>query len=189
MTPQDYLPEGYSPEPEQQEPPQSYDYSPILHAPDASFAKQVDPKGMLVEIKHILRGDSWDDEGKKWKSTKHPQINEIGITSIMADLYPIINQNTTLSELDKEEISKVMISIAHRIVVKLAVSGEDFGIDESNYSTVLDGIRYQMLMTLKRSQEGGERKLWRTTIRSTDTRVSRPPEEKRGGFLSRFTGR
>jgi len=177
---QDYIPE------EQEQPIQPYDYSPIIQAPDATFAKQVDPKGMLADIKHILRGDSWDDENKKWKISKTPQINEVGITSIMADLYPLVNQNTTLSELDREEISKVIISISNRIVAKIAVSGEDFGIDDSNYSTFLNDVRYIVFMTLKRSQDGGERKLWRTTIRSTDSRISKPEERVKGGILSRF---
>jgi hypothetical protein len=181
MTPQDYIPEEY-----QQEPPTpGYEYSAVQSSPDATFARQVDPRNMLADIKHILRGDAWDDEHEKWIKVQKPQINEIGLRSIMADLYPLVNQNTTLSELDKEEISKMIISIANRIVAKIAVSGEDFGIDESNYSTFLNDVRYIIFITLKRSQDGGERKLWRTTIRSSDSRVSRP-EEKKEGFFGRF---
>jgi hypothetical protein len=148
---------------------------------ERTLVKQIDPSHLLQEIIHGLRGEikEEDEEGKiKWTKLGVPLMNEEGIRSLISDLNPVLSQNTTLSNLQEDEVATHTIEIGKIVVLKIADQYKNWGVDKSNLSTAVMNVTEPINMALKRGMKEGERKFLKTTIRSTEQIGIRPVREE-----------
>jgi len=140
-------------------------------AEESSLVKQTNPNAVLLDIEMTLRGKKWDDDEKKFVRPIGCEalLNELGINSLMADARGIINQNTIMSNLNKEEISKMLIQLGDTITNKLEINWKEFAISKSNLSTCVDTILYAAKAALNRALGEGEKRFLKTSVRAIES--------------------
>lgn len=167
--------------------PYKYNYNPYEgnEQREVSLVSQTNPKEVLDEIESTLRGRKKiinEDTGKtEWILPMgcKPRANERGISSLMTDAKTIINQNTIMSNLSEEEISKIIISLSDTIINKLSMNWKEFEVAKSDLDTVHNAIIVPAFMALKRAMREGEKRFLKTSVRAVEsyTSNSRPQQE------------
>jgi len=181
--------DGYMEIPAEQEMdiPSSLPY-PMPYNEEANIIKQTDPKHIIEELKHVLRGEEFDEEKQAWVKVRKPLLNEKGIRSIMTDIKGVVNQNTILSNLNEQEISNIIVNLGDTLRIKLSANRKEFDINKFELNTILFTILNMSYPALKRAYAQGER-IWHKTISSEQRHVVISPEESKkrsGGFFKLF---
>ena len=100
---------------------------------------KADPSKVMNRIIHSLRAETLDPQTMTWKSSeKEPYVNEVGIISIIAELESLLNYNTTLSNLDEREVSRVILGYGKANLRKsIYLNHVEWGIRLENATAVL----------------------------------------------------
>ena len=200
--------EGYTLPPsggqqQQQQQDSNFDYTtPVYNqnSNDASLVITTNPNKIMDRIKHIFHREEWDEQQSKWIRPKDdngvflkPMINYKGMNSLILDCENIVNQNTIMSNLSDEEISRIVIELGDTMIDKLEMEADNFEVQESDLNTILYSILNLAYISLKRGFMEGERRFLKTSVRSTEQVISRPPtsfeqpmQQQQRGIIGRF---
>jgi len=149
-----------------------YPYGPQQVNPqDLSLVEQTNPKDVLKEIEMTLKGAVYNSLKEEWviDENSSPIVNDLGINSLMADARGIINQNTILSNLTTEEISKMIIRLGRSIKNKIKMNWKEFDIDKSNLDTAIFSVTDPAFTALKRAMGEGEKRFLKTSVRAVES--------------------
>lgn len=90
---------------------------------------QIDPKTIIDNLDHALKGEHWDKEKSDWlaNDSKKSIVNDACRGAIVSYLDGILTNNTTMSNVDKNQLSYLMESVIETIVKMFVVNLEEFG--------------------------------------------------------------
>jgi len=154
----------------------SEEQRPAYYAPDprdmasgetASVLAMTDPSKIVERLKMQLQGMDFDDEKQIWYLPKgaKPLLNNTGVRSIMTDIQGVMNQNTTLSNLDDEkQINFIMLGKIRTISTKLYLKFKEFEVDLSELDSVVDLVESTCYMCLRRPWHNLERVFHKATL-------------------------
>ena len=153
----------------------------------AILVEQTNPKKIVKDILCRLKGieiNSLDEESK----VAEPKMNELGIQKIWFILDSHINQNVTLSNLDKQEIRNIMDGLSEDLVDDLSLNWKIYGIkSKTDLDVINDSVLYNTFMALKRAEGGNEKKwLGQISIEQINQGGSKLPNVKKEGFFSKL---
>ena len=104
--------------------------------PTLMYQLQIDD--IIIEIEHLLRGDTFDETTEKW--VLHPEykhMNELGIKRISSILKTYLNRNDFLTTFEEERILKKCFLCACNIANLFVLEGETYEMKEEEYDLVL----------------------------------------------------
>lgn len=156
---------------------------------EATLVKQVDPARLLNDIIHGLRGEIKEENeegGIIWNSIGKPLMNEKGVRAIIVDLSHTLSQNTTLSNLEEDEVGKITVECGKVVISKLAIRYAEWQVDKADLSTIVLTITQPIFFALKRAMKEGDKKFFKTTIRSQETVNIMPRQQEQKKHLWEF---
>lgn len=152
----------------------------------ALLVSQVNPARVLQDIILKLAGLKEENDGNIVRMYE-PIMNDVGLGRMSFMLGSILNQSSTLSHVEKEEISKLIIQFSDDLTDDLTLNWKKYGIrDKSLLDSIMDAITIPAYLALKRAQEQNE-KNWLGKISVENiSNAPRVPQPKKEGFLSKF---
>lgn len=161
----DIMPAEYQDPPQNaQRPTTDNAYTDILNeAKVANVIQQINPDTILEDIEQRLKGKRKDTLTKQWVDMpgSSKRISDDLVNNFVSFLGSILNQNTTFSNFQPEEINAIMELIIEYVTDDLDVNADIYGLQD-NYMerTRIGMIVCQTVFTvLKRAQSGKEAKL------------------------------
>ena len=145
---------------------------------------RLDVDELLSQIEHDLMGEHWVTEqmtGKtvvdgntveiplvdsktgvpimtqRWKKVGVAKCNDYGAKAISSTIRLLIGKNTSLSDLNEEEIKMICRNILHTLNNLIEDRHDDYGIDAKDIETIIMTIGELLFISLKRAEEGRER--------------------------------
>lgn len=175
---------------QQQEPPQvrSSPYQSPMHNFGSSILFLTNPEHDLHKLELTFRGMIEDKDGNATQVGEQ-LMNEKGISSVLGQIQTIVSQNTIMGDLKDSEIRMIIDFLADTLAKDLMVNRLNYGItNPSARSKVFFSALVSAYITLKRSDNGGERRFWKGSVQEVHTRVESPARKGGGllGFLNPF---
>lgn len=125
----------------------------------AILVNQTNPNKIVDEIILTLQGKVKRDDGSI-ELRFEPFLNNEGIRMSEMVLRTLVNQGTTLSHLEKEDIGRIMEEQANSYADALALNWKEWGIlDKSYIALIFNMVIIQGFTSLKRA-EGQNEKNW-----------------------------
>ncbi len=152
----------------------------------AILVEQTNPNKIIDDILLTLQGFEKNEDGAL-KKVSDPVINELGLSRFRLSLRAVINQNTILSHLEKEDIGRLMVNLSQNIGDELELNWKDYGIiDKTLLDTIKDAVLLPAFLALKRA-EGQNEKNWLSKI-SFENLNNAPTikQPKKESWLSKF---
>lgn len=164
---------------------------PIVNfTPDSSMLAQLDSTDIILRIKDYLEGRIIDEKGKI-VSEGRPIVGMKMKNSILSTLSSHINRNVVLSNLDKEEINRMMIDVMLEVIPEIAmIASKDIKqISMDKLGTVRVNIEHMIFTSLKRAEGGKERSTARTQMQDVQQRVIQDVQRKKVDDFKDFMNR
>lgn len=175
---------------EQEQQPSRYDLQfpggyPMINPAmkETTIISQTDPKRVLEEFKHILRGEEEhiDDDGKStWVKQKDengnevkPLMNALGIRYLTVDVFGA-NQAVVFSNYDDADLRPIVIAIANDVVQKLGDYMVEYEIDPSNLDSISNTISNILFSSYRRGMDQGERIFVKTVYSENNSTTINP---------------
>ena len=156
---------------------------------ETTIISQTDPKKVLEEFMHIMRGEEEkiDDEGhSKWDKPAgaKPLMNEDGIRYLRVDVFGA-NQGIVYSNYEDDDARAIVNAIADEVVDKIGDNYIEYGIDKSNLGSITLIVLGILFSSYRRGMGQGERIFVKTIYSENNTQVTRPIEaqQQRKKFL------
>lgn len=129
---------------------------------------KADPSKIMNRIVHSLRAEILNIETGAWESgTRKAYVNENGISNIIAQLESLLNYNTTLSNLDDEEVSRIILGYGKANLRKaIYLNHKRWGIKLEDATTIMFIILYPVYFALKRGYMEGDKKFLTSTTQN-----------------------
>lgn len=152
----------------------------------AVLVEQINPRKVVEDIMLRLRGKRKNPDGSE-QQVMIPKMNSKGTEAIWFILDSHINQNTTLSHLEREEIGAIMDVLQQDLVDNLSLNWKDYGIkDKTDLDDINNSILINVFLCLKRA-EGQNEKNWLGKITmEMISGMSRGGKPKKESFWSKF---
>jgi len=164
---------------------------------NAAFNRWIEnPTGELMRFQFFLEGrECWDTpEGMKISAPDPDKVimNKVGIAKVMSLLLTLTDKNTTLSNITREEVYSGTKSIAKYIRFDLAVHGDEYDLDHSNFNMLCNEINNRIFFAFSRPMGQGERIFIKSTYSESVSKVVQEQQKHRqeGGLSlsSLFSG-
>jgi len=108
-----------------------------------------------------------------------PLMNDEGIKSVLGQVRSIVNQNTIMTNIDKNGVILLMDSLADTLAKDLMVNRKRYNIiNASARDKIYSEALHISYITLRRPYEQGDRKFWKNTMQEVHTVVQKPNEKK-----------
>lgn len=158
-----------------------------LDAYGTSIINITNPSDLVEQIENNLRGLRYNSDGELLTVAGHrPLINEEGIQSIVSVVQSLIAQNTVMGKLSNNDINEIMKNLIFTLTFQLMLNKAKWAISEGEDRTrILQICLPPCFITLKRSQEGGERAFWKGSIGEHMVHTSR--ENNKKGLLNKLS--
>lgn len=169
--------------------PQSYsDMSVPEHQRSSDLMRwQLSTSDLIEDLEHDLKGETFNRETNQWVIGKTRFVNDEGVKAIMSILTARINKNTILSNLNENEISRIMIDFSRDLIDLFFMRREEYDISKEHLDLLLRKIVDFVYISLKRAFEEGERQFLKHTERRTEV-YKVGDEEKKGKLKSFWSG-
>lgn len=152
----------------------------------AILVEQVNPKKVVKDVVLSLMNVEEDEMGKLVKMGE-PLMNQLGINRMRFILRGVLNQSTTLSNLDKEDVSKLTVQLANDITDDLTLNWKQYGINDKIFlDEVVDIMSFNCYFALKRALGMNEKNwLGRISVENI-TNSTKPVTPRPKSFLDNF---
>jgi hypothetical protein len=146
---------------------------------------------IILEMAHDLRGDTYNEETKKWtENTEEKKMlcNGYCINKVSAILRFHIGKNTYLSNIEKDEMDRILFFLGCDMAELVYCEFENLGIKKQDMNMVLFGVLNLCEFGIRRAIGEGERK-YIQTIRAVIEKVMGGEDKKDEGIkMPRFFG-
>lgn len=157
-------------------------YASPMHNFGGSILLLTNPENKLHKMELTLRSMKLDEKGNPI-SIGDPLLNDLGISSIIGIVQTIVDQDTVMSNLNKDEIPMLIDFLGDTLAKDLMVNRKKYAI---NSSSSRDKIFFTVLTSsficMKRAFEEGEKRFWKGSQQDITTRVEGMGSQKRGMF-------
>ena len=144
------------------------------------LAEATNPSRIIEEFSHRIRGETFDITAGKWKLVSKPKMNEQGINELVNEIFSRVNQNTIFSNLDRKEVSHLIISLGDDVAVMLCEKVVLWDIKEEDMDSILNMCVDLVYMALKRGYDQGERKFLSKVTQQSEHIMHNEQIQKRG---------
>jgi len=122
---------------------------------------ELDPDDVFNRIEHLLRSERISRDGSKWIKVQKvpPLLNERGIFIVMRECNTVINKNSVLGNITRDDLKLLMKRKIKNLIYVLAFYHKEFAIDKYNLDSILNLIEEQVYMFLTRPVDGIERRM------------------------------
>jgi hypothetical protein len=155
-------------------------YSSPMHNFAGSILLLTNPDNELYKLELSLRNMVVDREGNA-KSAGRQLMNDDGIMSVLGQVQAIVNQVTVMSNLEPQEIPRLVDFLADTLARDLMVNRQSYAIENA---AARDKIYFIALTSaficMKRANEEGERRFWKGSQQEITTRVDGLAGQKKG---------
>lgn len=152
----------------------------------AAIVEQLNPIHIIEELRMKLRGMEQRMDGT-YARVSAPLMNETGVSEIILTVSSIVNQNTIMSSLDKDEIGRLILNCMDSIIDELVLNWKEYGIkDKINLDKIHNLIAHMTFPALKRALGSGERKFLSTTTVENISSAPRYMPQKKEGFFNKL---
>jgi len=95
----------------------------------SNIVGQIDPKTIIDNLDHALKGEQWNKEESKWimNASGKPLVNDACRGAVISYLTGILTNNTTMSTLDEKRLSFMMESVIDTVRRMFVSNLEEFG--------------------------------------------------------------
>lgn len=174
-------------QPQEQPQVRTTPYSSPMHNFAGSILLLTNPDNELYKLELSLRNMVLDREGNQ-KSAGKALLNEEGIMSVLGQTQAIVNQVTVMSNLEPQEIPRLVDFLADTLARDLMVNRHYYAIENA---AARDKIYFMALTSaficMKRANEEGERRFWKGSQQEITTRVD-GLAGKQKGVLGKLLG-
>mgnify|MGYP003144578683 CR=1 FL=1 len=96
---------------------------------------QIDPKSIIDNLDHALKGEQWNKELQQWElnASKQPLVNDECRGAVISYVTGILSNNTTMANLDEKRLSFLMESVIETITKMFITNIERFGFVENQF--------------------------------------------------------
>lgn len=152
----------------------------------AALVEQTNPDKVLEEVELKLKGYRRKFDGGLLKMSE-PLMNNHGINRMIFLLSSIVNQNTILSHLEREEIGKLIIQVSNDVIDDLVLNWRNYGVrDKILLDHIVDVILFPSFMALKRAWKQNEKNWLNKAVIETINSSPRSSPIKKEGVFSKF---
>lgn len=144
----------------------------------------LDTEEIINHVKHILRGDSKNEDGE-WEGVKKLLTPSLLIKEVEAVLRFNISRHTFMSNIDAKEVDELTRSVGLDVVD--IVCKPEFDLSLSMMNWIVDGVTNISFLSFKRPMNQGERDMFKTT-HGTQERILVGADKKKNRILSFLTG-
>jgi len=139
---------------------------------------------ILNQLKHTLSGDVWDADKEEFveDENKEPMLNPKGVNYIISIVASLNSRDVRLSNLDEKMIRQMALDTENQITDVLFLKKEEFDVDLSYASTIVNTVGNLVLSSLYRALNGFEQEKMKDIARVHETQQIIPPEKKVGMF-------
>ena len=160
-------------------------YNVPAHIQSSNILYLTDPSSEIQRLEDTLRSQYRDDEGKITQYGE-PLMNEKGISVILGMVRSVVTQITTMSNLTKQDINKIMINYCENITIILMLKWKEFNLTRSNRPIVKLAAKNPALFCMKRALDEGERRFWKGSQQDFTTTIKN--ESSNQSLLGRALG-
>lgn len=142
------------------------------------------PMETLKDLQRNLGGYFFDQNLNKWVVRQDAVLmNDAGIYIVLNLVRSHLYKHVSLSNLTEDEINRIVLDVIINLIDFLELKYEDYGIDETNLSTIRRIVESTVLTNLKRALGGKGADSLHKSYHSTE--ILRPNEQRRNkvGFL------
>lgn len=152
-----------------------------MHQYGSSILFLTNPQDEIFKMEACFRNVTVEDNGNI-RPNGPPLMNEEGISAVIGMVQSVVNQNTSMSDLDKNDVERHIGLLYDTLIRDLMIHRNKYGIANQNdrYKIVQQALQTAHI-TLKRPFNGGERRFLKGTVQEIQTTVS---QQKQGGVLS-----
>jgi len=164
------------------------------HSNFSMFDSQVSPElvreliknhDMLDKIAHLLRGEVWSEEARKWICITRPYGNEAFINDVLLILHTHIDQSAILSNLSDTDVHDITYDIVNRVIELIYYKGPEYQIDKSRRSEIVSIVNNQVYFALRRAFDQGERLFLGKSVSHRENVMTNDHEkQKRSGVMT-----
>lgn len=146
------------------------------------------PKDEIFRIELTMRNMFLDNKGNYQNvgGSYKPLLNEMGIRRILGLLDSLISRNSILSDVNRAEIGRIMISTSKVIILELMQGKRYEIVNLTARNTILKQSQNLMYMTLMRARDGGEKRWLKGSQQELTYRTEQSNPKK--GFFDRLKG-
>ena len=145
------------------------------NADAANLIQQINPDAQVEVFERVLRGEKYNYDTGLWEKKYKTFINDDCLSEIMPIVRAIVCLNTTISNLDDDEVRNIIIELNDELSILFRLKYKEFGIEKANLSTICNMICRMAYMALKRGYMKGDKELIKgTTIRHEQIHVGMP---------------
>lgn len=146
------------------------------------------PDNELFKLEMTLRNMVMGKEGEP-RSVGKPLLNDEGVSSVVGQVQAIVNQVTVMSNLEPEEIPRLVDFLADTLARDLMINRGQYNIENgSSRDKIYFGALTSAFICMKRANEEGERRFWKGSQQEITTRVDGLQGRKGGGLLGKMLG-
>lgn len=106
----------------------------------------------IPEMKEVLDENGNQIPETYWMLSGSPSMNAVGIESMISLLNKYINRNTIFSQMDEQDILKMMLILDYNMTDLFASKYSEYKIDINRMSIIKDGILDMCYFAMKQSQ-------------------------------------
>ncbi len=160
---------------------------------------QIDPKRILDDLNHSLKGEYYDKGKGIWTQVGDPLINDKGRGWIISFFTSVMNNASTMGIIDEKQFSYLMEGIIKTVTREFRCNLGKFGFinsesgtpDTSRMNTVAEMIYQRAMIIYSRSLKGSESKRIFQSLKMADNMdygggMENPQQKK--NFISRLFG-
>ena len=148
------------------------------------------PERTAELIEHHIRGEVYDENIKDWIQKRKPMMNDDGIDFVINNLKILMNQNATLTNMDKKDIALAVLGWADTLAKAFAMNTKEWALNPKQRSTLFYTIVFSVLGTYSRSlgKVISDKELYQGTIQSREiVQMMQQAPEKKGILKSLFS--
>lgn len=151
----------------------------------------LDATATIERVRHDLKGEvlitkaEADKETgetvytQTWEQIGEKSMNDKGVRAVIKVLNMYINPESVLTQLNEDEIYKIIVNLDHNLNALFYARGKEFGLSNNMKSIVKDGICDIVFFALKKSLHG---KFAESLLKSWSIDEQRFPDAKKPGF-------
>lgn len=139
-------------------------------------------------LMHLLRGNVYDFQKKKYVKRGDPLMNEKGIRWVGTFIDQYLGVDKIVTDISEEELKRICRDVRFDVVAKFYISWEMFDVKKSDLTPIVDIIDHFVFMNLSASRNATLLEFMKPTYKRLET--YRPEQKKKRlmGIFPMFGG-
>lgn len=161
-------------------------YNAPMNSQGSAMILLTNPEDELRQLELTLRNEREDYQGKT-QVIGEPLMNELGINAMLGSTRAIVNQVTILSNVDIDEVERLMVYFAESLAKDLMVNKVKYGIKTpSTRDKIYSSVILVAYICIKRAKDGDDKRFWGKVVQEINSSANVPQQKK--GLMDKIFG-